>query len=52
MTQLEQQRTKAAQLLLQKADKDVPMLIDYHLDDFLRNLLNLPGRPEGQPLQG
>ena len=49
MTQLEQQRTKAVQLLLQKADKGVPMLIDYHLDDFLRNLLNLPDRPEGQP---
>ena len=49
MTQLEQQRTKAVQFLLQKADKVVPMLIDYHLDDFLRNLLSLPDRPEGQP---
>jgi hypothetical protein len=49
MTQLEQYRARAIQLLLQKADRDVPMLIDYYLDDFLRNLLELPGRPEGQP---
>lgn len=49
MTQLEQYRTRAVKLLLEKADKVVPMLIDYHLDDFLRNLLNLPARPEGQP---
>jgi lysozyme len=49
MTQLEQHRAKAVQLLLQKADKVIPMLVDYQLDDFLRGLLNLPGRPEGHP---
>lgn len=48
MTQLEQQRARAIALLLQKADKVVPMLIDYDLDSFLRNLLNLPERPQGQ----
>lgn len=49
MTQLEQYRIRAVKLLLEKADKVVPMLIDYDLDHFLRNLLNLPVRPEGQP---
>ncbi len=48
MTKLQQQRARAVALLLQKADKVVPMLIDYYLDDFLRNLLNLPERPQGQ----
>jgi lysozyme len=49
MTQLEQHRARAIAILLQKADKVVPMLIDYDLDSFLRNLLDLPKRPEGQP---
>lgn len=48
MTKLEQYRARAIALLLKKADKVVPMLIDYYLDDFLRNLLNLPERPQGQ----
>lgn len=53
MTKLEQYRARAIALLLQKADKVVPMLIDYDLDDFLRNLLNLPKRPQGQaPYEG
>jgi lysozyme len=49
MTQLEQHRARAIAILLQKADKVVPMLIDYDLDSFLRNLLDLPKRPLGQP---
>lgn len=53
MTKLEQHRARAIALLLQKADKVVPMLIDYYLDDWLRNLFNLPTRPKGQePYQG
>lgn len=48
MTSLERLRVQAIKILLDKADKSVPMVIDYHLDDFLRNLLDLPTRPDEQ----
>lgn len=46
-TELQKYRARAIKILLDKADKVVPMLIDYQLDDFLRSLLNLPVRPSG-----
>ncbi len=49
MTPLEKHRIRAIKVLLEKADKSVPMLIDWELDDFLRTLLGLPARPKGQP---
>jgi lysozyme len=49
MTQLQQQRIKAVKILLEKADANIPMLIDYYLDDELRKLLGLPDRPKGNP---
>lgn len=49
MSKLQEYRQRAVTLLLQKADHSVPMLIDYHIDDLLRSLLNLPPRPQGQP---
>ena len=52
-TQLESLRQRAVEILLSKADNLHPMLIDYHLDDFLRNQLDLPTRPENQdPYEG
>jgi lysozyme len=49
MASLENNRLKALKIYADKADKSVPMLLDYHIDDFLRELLNLPDRPVGQP---
>ena len=52
-TQLEYQRQKAIEILLQKTDKTIPTLIDYHIDDWTRSLLDLPARPNGQdPYEG
>jgi lysozyme len=53
MSNLANYRVRAVKLLLEKADKSVPMLIDYHIDDWLRDLLDLPLRPDGQdPYRG
>jgi lysozyme len=49
MTQLQQQRLKAVMILIERADKNIPMLIDYYLDDELRRLLGLPDRPKDHP---
>lgn len=48
MTSLQASRIRAIKVLLEKADKSMPMTIDWQLDDFLRNLLDLPARPKGQ----
>ena len=53
MTKLQKHRRKAVEILLAKADKTIPMLIDYQLDAALRNLLNLPKLPPGgEPYSG
>lgn len=49
MASLENNRLRALKIYADKADKFVPMLLDYHIDDFLRELLGLPNRPVGQP---
>lgn len=49
MASLENNRLRALKVYADKADKSVPMLLDYHIDDFLRELLGLPDRPVGQP---
>lgn len=49
MASLENNRIRALEIYADKADKTVPMLLDYHIDDFLRELLGLPDRPVGQP---
>lgn len=46
MTQLQKQRLKAVRILIEKADNNIPMLIDYYLDDHLRKVLGLPDRPK------
>ena len=52
-TRLQKQRQKAVEILLSKADKTVPALIDYHIDEWARNALDLPPRPDGQaPYEG
>lgn len=48
MASLESNRLRALKVYADKADKSVPMLLDYHIDDFLRELLDLPDRPIGQ----
>ena len=40
-------RKRAVNLFLEQADRDVPMLLDYEIDSFLRNLFDLPSRPKG-----
>ena len=47
-TQLEINRKKAIDILLKKANNQTPIPFDYLLDDYLRELLNLPARPDGQ----
>jgi lysozyme len=49
MASLENNRAKALKIYADKADKCVPMLLDYYIDDFLRELLSLPERPQAQP---
>lgn len=52
-TQLEKHRKRAIEMLLSEADKNTPILFDYHLDDQIRELYDLPSRPEGQePYKG
>lgn len=46
--QLREYRKRAYLLLLDKADKSIPMLIDYQIDGTLRALLDLPDRPDNQ----
>lgn len=48
MTNLASNRERALKVYLDKADKTVPMLLDYSIDDFLRRMLGLPERPKGQ----
>ena len=48
MLNLNNYRKRAVAHLIQRADKSVPMLIDYQLDDTLRQLFDLPDRPKGQ----
>jgi lysozyme len=47
MTNLVSNRERALKVYLSKADKTVPMLLDYQIDDFLRGMLGLPHRPKG-----
>ena len=50
---LQQYRERALELVKEKADKDVPTLIDYQIDDWLRGMYNLPPRPDGhEPYSG
>ena len=49
MNQLTLQRQQAVELFLQHADTSVPTLVDYYLDSYLRERLNLPSLPKGQP---
>lgn len=52
-TKLQRQRKRAIEILFEKGDKDVPMYIDYHLDEYCRQVLNLPERPENRfPYEG
>lgn len=46
-TSLQQQRRRVFALIEQKADKHTPTVFDYCLDDFCRDLLDLPERPAG-----
>ena len=46
--QLKEYRKRAFALLLQRADKTIPMLIDYQIDSALRGLFGLPDRPDNQ----
>ena len=53
MTKLVEQRKRAIEILFKKADRQTPMLVDYHLDEFCRQALNLPDLPAGQlPYEG
>ena len=53
MATLASNRSRALAIYAQKADKTVPMYLDYEIDDELRRMLGLPKRPEGQePYQG
>lgn len=47
-TQLEVNRKKAVDILLREADNQSPIPFDYQLDDCLRELHDLPPRPDGQ----
>lgn len=50
---LQQYRERALELVKEKADKDVPALVDYQIDDWLRSVFNLPARPIGhEPYSG
>ena len=48
MVSIRKLRKRALEIFLSKADKTVPMLIDYQIDDFLRGYFGLPDRPLGQ----
>lgn len=48
LTRYQQLRKQALGLYFQKADPTNPTLIDYHLDDWLRTIHDLPDRPENQ----
>jgi len=53
MTKLQRLRSRALDLLKENADKTVPMFVDYTIDDFLRDKLDLPDRPRGAaPYEG
>jgi len=47
-TQLKSNRKRAIELFLEHVDDFNPSTIDYSLDDWLRNTLNIPTRPDGQ----
>ena len=46
-TKLQQYRERALELVKEKADKNVPALIDYEIDNWLRGMYDLPPRPDG-----
>lgn len=46
LTPLQQRRRRVFALLERMCDKHTPMLIDYHLDAFCRELLDLPVKPK------
>lgn len=53
LTPLQQRRRRVFALLERKCDKNQPMLIDYHLDAFCREVLNLPVKPkDAEPYVG
>ena len=53
MTKLKQLRQRAINVLLDRGSENVPMFIDYVLDDWARDELSLPDRPQGQePYKG
>ena len=47
LTSLQQHRRQIFALIEQKADTQIPTVFDYCLDDFCRDLLDLPKRPKG-----
>jgi len=49
MNSLQEQRKRAIEIFFKSVDATTPTLIDYYLDGFCRNKLNLPDLPEGQP---
>ena len=49
MLKLQEQRQRAVELYLEYADLSAPTLIDYYLDNFLRERFGLPDLPKGQP---
>lgn len=46
MTSLQRQRKRIVAIFLTQADKNNPLPIDYQLDDFCREILSLPKRPD------
>lgn len=53
MSNLASNRSRALKLYADKADKTAPMLLDYAIDDFLREMQGLPERPKGrEPYSG
>ena len=52
-TKLQRYRERAVELILEKSDRDVPTLLDYQIDNWLRNVFDLPARPDkGEPYYG
>lgn len=53
LTPLQQRRRRAFAVLEKYCDKHTPMLIDYHIDSFCRDVLDLPVKPkDADPYEG
>lgn len=52
-TKLQRYRKRALELVEDKSDKDIPTLLDYQIDDWLRGAYDVPSRPKGsEPYYG